>query len=299
VPQFRESNVDLLTTVDSPLPKGGVIVDSAGAVRAFLASFIDGSGKSQSASFAGLPSDIIADVAEALSNGQTPPNHVLGVSFRGVAISAARDRGLSEVEAHRLATGAKTSRILAVTYLEPGSDAWRELRQGDLLLSVNGTSTSSWRTVERAALMPSVILQVWREGEVKRVQLNTKQVATDDLDEAMVWAGALLHAPHRPLLVQQAVAPEGVYVAWRWFGSPADRYNLNPTWRIVAVDDQPVNSLAAFRAAVAGRENGAPVRLAIVDLDDRKMVVPLRLDTVYWPASTLRRTPEGWIREEW
>ena len=299
VPQYRESNIDLLTTVDPPLEKGGVIVDRSGAVRAFLGSFVDGSGKGQSAKFSGLPADVIADVVSAMSTGQPPPDRTLGIAFRPLPLSAARDRGLPSSEADKLSTDGQSRRILVVTHVEPGTDAAGKVQPGDLLLSIDGRATSSWRTVEGAAANASVSLGIWRQGAVHTVQVQTQQVRTDDITEAIVWAGALIHAPHRPLLMQQGVEPTGLYVAWRWFGSPADRYGLDPTWRIVGVDDSPVTTLAEFVAAVRGRPDNAPVRLFVLDLDGRKKVVPLRLDTVYWPASTLSRTENGWTRNEW
>lgn len=299
VPQFRESNVDLLGTVDPPLEKGGVIVDQSGVVRAFLGSFVDGTGKAQTARFAGLPADILVDVVGALAADRVPPNRTLGIALRALPLSAARDRGLPAHEADQLAKKSQSRRILVVSYVEPGTEAATKVQPGDLLLSVNGRPTSSWRAIDLAARDARVALRVWRQDQSVSLDVQTKLVRTDDLDEAIIWGGALFHAPHRPLLIQQGVEPVGVYVAWRWFGSPADRYGLDPTWRVVGVDDIVVTTLAEFRAAVQGRADGAPVRLVVVDLDGRKRVVPLRLDTVYWPASTLNRTETGWKRTEW
>ena len=53
---------------------------------------------------------------------------------------------------------------------------------------------------------------------------------------------------------------------------------------------------ADLEAAVAGRADGSAVRLDMRDLDDRPKVVTLKLDLDYWPAATLRRGPEGWVR---
>jgi len=89
----------------------------------------------------------------------------------------------------------------------------------------------------------------------------------------------------------------GVYIGWLWFGSPASRYGLRPTHRIVAVNDAPTADLDAFLAAVrplAG--DGVPVRLQTEDLEGRRRVVTLRLDPAYWPTEVLQRGAVGWTR---
>ncbi|MBM4366603.1 MAG: PDZ domain-containing protein, partial [Deltaproteobacteria bacterium] len=298
VPQYREYNVDLVATVDPPLDKGGVIVDLKGKVRAFLGSFVDGSGKGQSAKFIGLPVDTFAEAAQALADGRPAPAATLGVAWKPIPLSVAQDRGLSADEAATMATVAKSRRILAVTYVAPDAPAARQVRPGDLLLSVNGRSTSSWRTIETSLHAP-LTLALWRDGKRVAETVEPQRVTTTDIDRALVWAGAILHAPHRPMVMQQGVAPTGVYVSWRWFGSPSDKYDLDPTWRIEAVDDVPVADLDAFKAAVAGRADRDPVRLRVIDLDGRTRVVTLRLDLDYWPAYDLRRVDGRWTRSAW
>ncbi len=298
VPQYREYNVDLIATVDPPLDKGGVIVDLKGKVRAFLASFVDGSGKGQSAKFIGLPVDTFAEAAQALAEGRPPPAATLGVAWKPIPLSAAQDRGLSAAEATAMATVAKSRRILAATYVAPDAPAARHVRPGDLLLAVNGRPTSSWRTLETALSGP-LTLALWRDGQRVVETVEPQRVSTTDIDRALVWAGAILHAPHRPMVMQQGVPPTGVYVSWRWFGSPSDKYDLDPTWRIEAVDDVLVPDLDAFKAAVAGRADRDPVRLRVVDLDGRTRVVTLRLDLDYWPAYDFRRVDGRWTRTGW
>ncbi len=51
-----------------------------------------------------------------------------------------------------------------------------------------------------------------------------------------MWAGATLQAPHRAMIAQRGIPPEGVYVGYFAYGSPATRYGLFPGRRIVEVD---------------------------------------------------------------
>ena len=90
--------------------------------------------------------------------------------------------------------------------------------------------------------------------------------------------------------------PTGVYVAWFWYGSPANRYGLSANRLIVAVDDRDVTGLDSFLAAVANRPDRSSVRLRTVGLDGRTDVMTLKLDLEFWPTTELRRNGKGWER---
>ena len=58
----------------------------------------------------------------------------------------------------------------------------------------------------------------------------------------------------------------------------------------------PVEDLDGFLAAVADREDRAPVRLETLDLDGKPGVLTLKLDLEYWPTYELRRDGGVWRR---
>ncbi len=292
-PQYRDFNIDLLATQDEPLERGGVVVNRKGEVVALLASFLTGSGKSQSSGFRGLPADIVAEVATALRSGRASPDRTLGVAWATLPLALAVDRGLSPAEAATLLRAGE-SRILAVTHVSATSRASGLVVEGDLLLDVSGTPTSDWRKLETGAEV--LTLRVWRQGGVVSLAVPTTVVNTRGLDRAVLFAGALVQQISEEAGLQAGVAGSGVYVGWRWFGGPADRYDLSPSWRILAVDGQPVADLDAFAAAVRNKPDGANVRLEGENLDGRPGVVTLRLDLDYWPTTELRRSGERWSR---
>ena len=295
VPQYRDHDVDLLATVDAPLERGGVVIDKQGEVVAFLASFLSGSGKSQSAAFRGIPADIVADVVDALRAGTPPPSRTLGAAWTPLPLALGVDRGLSPEAAGAFAK-AGLSRILTLTHLSPVGGAFGRLQEGDLLLAIEGRPTASWRDLDLAAARPSVRLTVWRGGGPVEVDVPPTETPVGGLDRAFVWAGALIQDNPSVLSLQRGLPDKGVYIAWRWFGTPADRYDLDPTWRIVGVGGTPVADLTGFMAAVAGLPDGAAVRLDLRDLDDRPRVATLKLDLDSWPAARLDRGPNGWVR---
>ena len=113
---------------------------------------------------------------------------------------------------------------------------------------------------------------------------------------AVLWAGALLQAPHPALPAQYGIPRGGVYVSRHWYGSPSTRYLLEATSRIVKVDGQPIADLDEFLAAVATKADRAAVRLDTLDLDGKPDVITLKLDLKYWPTYELRRNEGVWER---
>ncbi len=151
------------------------------------------------------------------------------------------------------------------------------------------------REVELALDAEVASVRVVRDGEERLLEVPTTALDGRGRSRALVWAGALLHAPHRALAAQRGVDPTGVYVAWTWHGSPASRYKLRATRRIVAVDGTPTPDLDSFltRVSEPGRSTA---RLKTIDLEGRVAVITLKLDPDFWPTVELRRGPEGWTR---
>jgi S1-C subfamily serine protease len=116
------------------------------------------------------------------------------------------------------------------------------------------------------------------------------------IDRAVSWAGALLQDPHRAMAAQRGIDPDGVYVAFFSYGSPATRYGLWAGRRIIAVDEVPTPNLQTFVEAVAGKRDQTSVRLKTVTWNDAVEVITLKLDNQYWPAYEIRRIGDGWQR---
>ena len=164
------------------------------------------------------------------------------------------------------------------------------------MLAIDGQVVNRFREVERAVQRENVKVTVLREGKEQTVDLATAALGGRDLDRILVWAGAVLQAPHRAFAAQRGVAPEGVFVAFFSYGSPATRYQLWAGRRIVEVDGVPTPDLDAFLKAVSGREDRASLRLRTLAWNGAVEVITLKLDQRYWPTYELRRTEQGWTR---
>jgi S1-C subfamily serine protease len=179
-----------------------------------------------------------------------------------------------------------------------GSDAARQLRPGDILLAIDDKPVTQFRDVERAvARQEEVSASVWRGGGERTLRVKTASLTGSDVERVVEWAGATLQAPHRAISAQRGIAPEGVYVAYFEFGSPASRYGLVPGRRIVEVDGQLTPDIDAFLRQVSGRPDRSSLRIKLLTWNGAPEVITLKLDRHYWPSYELQHTVVGWERQ--
>ncbi len=298
-PFFRDRNLEVVNVERAAPVVGGVLADKRGRVVALWASFIEDRGDKPEGFFRGLPVEVLRDVVGPIRAGVLPVLRTLGAEVAPMNLVMARDRGLPAAWAERLAKRDPSRRqVLSVVRRDAGTPAATLLREGDLLLAVDGAPVTRYREVEEKASAETVALTVLRDGQELQLAVPTTAVDGAGVDRVLIWAGALLHAPHRPLSADNGLPADGVYVSWSWHGAPAPRYGLRPTQRILAVDGTPTPTLDAFLAATAGRPDRGAVRLRTVDLDGKVATITLKLDRLYWPTAELRAGPEGWVRTE-
>ena len=293
--QFRESNLETVTLVNGPNEFDGVLADKKGEVLATWSSFSFESGRDTQQTNRGIPADVVLEMLPLAEGGL--PIHSLEATLAPVSLARARNLGLPQewvarLEAHSL----ERRQVLGVVRPVADSPAASVLRPGDLLLAIDGKIATRFREVERAVQKARVRVTVWREKRETTFDVETVALTGGDLDRIVVWAGAVLQAPHREMAAQRGIPRTGVFVAYFAYGSPATRYKLWAGRRIVEVDGQPTPDLDAFVRTVAGREDRASLRLKTIAWNDAVEVITLKLDRRYWPAYELRRTAAGWKR---
>jgi S1-C subfamily serine protease len=186
--------------------------------------------------------------------------------------------------------------VLAVVRRSVGLPGDALFRPGDLLLSLDDEPVTRFRDLRRISRGGRFVLGILRGGGEQTVEVVPEVMDGGGTTRAVLWAGALLQAPHPALASQRHIAAEGVYVSRHWYGSPSTRYGLDATSRIVEVDGRPVHDLDEFLEAVAGKQDRDAVRLEILDLDGRPDVITLKVDLEYWPTYELRKTGGVWER---
>ncbi len=292
--RFRDSNIEGIDLVN-PMDVDGVLVDKRGRVAATWSSFAIQSGGESAQFNRGIGSDLVADFVDVVRNDRV--YYSLEAEFGYAPLFAARNRGVDEEWIAKLEENNPVyRRALSVTRLVAGTPASKLLRNGDFVLAIDGDVVTSFRDVEKAVQKPSVIVTVWRDGEAKDIAVETAALDGKGIDRAVSWAGALLQDPHRAMAAQRGIEPDGVYIAFFSYGSPATRYGLWAGRRLVEVDETPTPNLQAFVDAIAGKEDQESVRLKTVTWNGTVEVITMKLDNQYWPAYEIRRTENGWQR---
>jgi S1-C subfamily serine protease len=293
--QFRDSNLETISLVNPPTDYDGVLVNRGGDVVALWSSFAYESGRELQQENRGVPAELVAEMIPVVT-GQKPL-YSLEAEFQVVPLAAASKLGLTKEWIARLEQhDQKRRQALAIARLVAGSPAAALLQPGDLVLAIDGQTVNRFREVERAVQKSTVTLTVWRNGAPLDVAINTVPLDGKDLQRLVIWAGATLQAPHRAMAAQRGIPPEGVFVAYFYYGSPATRYGLYAGRRITEVDGQPTPDLDSFIRAVAGRDDRSSVRLKTITWNSATEVITLKLDRHYWPAYELRRSADGWNR---
>ena len=293
--RFRESNLEAITLVNGPDEFDGVIIDAEGAVRALWASFAFQQGRELTQFNMGVPANLVIDMVDSMKAAE--PLRSLEVEWDLVPLASARNFGLPENWVQRYEQHHPLRRqVLAVSSIVAGSPAAEFFQSGDILLSINGEVANTFLEAEHASQSPEVDVTIYRDGEELSALIPTVALEGSGIDRVVLWAGALLQAPHRAIAVQRGIEAEGVYVSFFSFGSPASRSGLFAGRRIVAVDGQPTADIDEFLEAVSGREDRESVRLNTVTWNNVSEVITMKLDNHYWPSYELRRNGESWQR---
>ena len=293
--QFRDANLEILRLVNGPSDFDGVIVDKRGDVAALWSSFAYEQNRELVQQNMGVPATLVQEMLEFARGERTL--YSAEAEYGLLSLAEARQFGLDEAWIDRVtAHNPKRRTILTVDRLVAGSPAAGLLQPGDLLLAVDGKVVNTFADVSDAVRAPEVTLTIWRAGKEMTIALPTVALSGRDVDRVLIWAGATLQAPHRAMAVQRGIEPDGVFIAFFMYGSPASRYKLWAGRRITEVDGIPVADLDAFIRAVQGRPDDASVRLKTVSWNGQVEITTLRLDQHYWPAYELRRTEAGWKR---
>jgi S1-C subfamily serine protease len=294
--RFRDSNLETVPLVNPPSEFDGVLADKSGNVLGTWSSFAYDNGREIAQDSRGVPIDLAADMIARVREDRAL--HSLEAELSVLPLATARQIGLSEAWAQRLAQHTPTRRqALTVVRMVGGSPAAELLQQGDLLLAIDGAVVTRFREVEKAAADKTrVKVTVWRGQAEQTVDVATAELPGTDVDRLVDWGGATLQAPHRAMSVQRGIAPVGVYVGYFAYGSPATRYGLYPGRRIVEVDGAPTPDLDTFLKVVTGRADRASLRLKTITWNNAPEVITLKLDKHYWPAYELKRTSAGWVR---
>lgn len=295
--RFRDSNLEAVSLVNAPVDYDGVLASERGEVLALWSSFAFETQRDVDQVSRGIPADLVTEMIDAVTERR--PLYSFEAEFGLQSLASARKLGLSDAWVRRFeAHNAQRRQVLGIERLVAGSPAALLFEPGDLVLAIDGKVVNRFREVERAVQKPQVEVTVWRGSREKTLILQTIVLDGRDIDRVLIWAGATLQSPHRAMAAQRGITPDGVFVAYFSYGSPATHYGLYAGRRITEVDGQTTPDLDAFIKAVRGKPDKASLRLKTVSWNGQTDVITLKLDRHYWPAYELRRGDNGWTRTE-
>ena len=293
--RFRDSNLEGIDLVNAPPDIDGVLLDKRGRVKGLWSSFAIQAGNESTQFNRGVGSDLVMQLLDVVRAGR--PLYSLEAEVGYSPLFAARKLGLDEDWLSRLEEfNPQGRRVLSISRLVAGSPASEMLRNGDMILAIDGQLVTTFRELERSVQKPEVEVTIWRDGAEQEFKIETVALDGLGIERAVSWAGALLQDPHRAMAAQRGIHPYGVYIAFFSYGSPATRYGLWAGRRIVEVDGKETPDLQAFVDAIRGKKDKSAVRLKTITWNGAAEVITLKLDNQYWPAYEIKRTQDGWQR---
>jgi pro-apoptotic serine protease NMA111 len=293
-PKFRESNLDVISLNNAPFSRGGVLTDEKGRVISLWSSFSYGSGDEYKQFEWGVPIDLVEELLEQWRCCKVFKFKSLEVELSTLTIAQARKLGLKNEWVEKLQDTENKRQVLAVSRRVGGSDAYKKLKEGDLLLAIDGQTVYNFRDVERATQKDKVELSIVRSAKEIKIIVNTADLSGQGTERALQWAGALIQNPHRAIAAQRGIAPEGVYVSSAWRGSPASRYGLRAVLRITEIENEKISNLEKFIKLSKKYRDKKYIRIKVKDLIDREGVITLKQDFRYWPTREIYRENGEW-----
>ncbi len=292
IPQFKETNTNSIIINNPPLVASGVLMDKRGRIRSWWTNFTIG--RNNNTYDRGLPVDQILNIKKQWLDKKRVDIYSMEVELSPITIANARKYGLSDKWMNRFQKQSNRSQVLQIRKRVAGADSFDKLQQGDLLLTINQQLITGFDDFEKQSQSGEVEVSVWRDAQQLDLLVSMKELSNTDTENVYIWSGALIQKPHRAVSAQYGLAPEGVYVSWYWYGSPANRYGLRPLSRIVEFEGQPVEDLAGFIQLSKQHVDKDFVRIRLLDLIGRESIITLKQDNQYWPTERVFFDGEDW-----
>ncbi len=242
----------------NPGNSGGALVNLRGELVGVNTAILSRTGGYQGIGFA-IPSDMVEPIMKSLSSKGRVVRGWLGVGIDTLSRARAASMNLGDLQG------------VLVTALEPGSPAAKAgLREGDVILTVNGDSTLTTGELRNAIAIAGadakIDVVIQRGNDRKRLDVvlgeKTASSSRNMIDAlrggraapANVDVGGMELAPLSPQYRRAlglAPAVDGVVISAIQSNTPADRANLQPGDVITKINGRNVTSIDAVRRAYA------------------------------------------------
>ena len=157
--RFRDSNIEAISLVNGPGDFDGVLINKRGEVLATWSSFAVQSGGDSAQLNRGVGSELAQQFVATVREDR--PFYSLEAEFVYAPLFAARKMGVDEDWVKRLEENNPVRRrALSITRLVAGTPAAELLKNGDMVLAIDGEVVTSFRDLEFAVQKPEVTVTV-------------------------------------------------------------------------------------------------------------------------------------------
>ncbi|KAG0297598.1 hypothetical protein BGZ96_005701 [Linnemannia gamsii] len=301
-PRFRGINLDAIT-LDTPLAQqcsSGVLADSEGRVQGLWLSYLgerNNSGRDNEY-YLGLHISTIMPVLQPMQEGLYPKLRNLNIEVMPVQMAQARHMGLTDTWVKKVEE-ANPSRhhIFMVRRTETGSVSASILQELDLILSINGKVVTRMYELDVQYDATDLDIVVLRKKAEVKLTVPTEPISGQGTNRLVIWAGAMMHEPHKAVLQQSKTLPSRVYVSARSKGSPSYMYGMVPTMWITHINGTPTPDLDSLLIAVKKCQDNSYVRVKAMSFDMVPTVLSIKTNMHYWPTAEMVRDDNeesGW-----
>nr|KAJ3420008.1 hypothetical protein HK105_006222 [Polyrhizophydium stewartii] len=303
-PRFRAVNFDSIN-LDTPLAhqcSSGVLADAEGRVQGLWLSFLGErtqAGRDNEYHIGVDVRFVVDTILPKLAAGVKPRLVGLAAEFVTIQISQSRNMGVTDEWVSRIEeANLRRRELFMVKKVETYSKTSTVLHDLDIVLAVQGRVVTHVAELDvREDWGESIDMVILRNKVEMHVSVPTDEMDGDTTKHLVMWAGAVLHEPHRAVMQQSNTLPSRVYVSTRAKGSPAYVYGITTTQWITHVNGKPTPTLREFVEVVKDLPDNTYVRVKTMSFDLVPWVLSVKVLRHYWPISEMVRdesSETGW-----
>ena len=216
-PRYRAINLDAIT-VDTNLSGhcgSGVLVSEDGTVQALWLTYLGERSHGKDVEYhLGLAAPSLLPVIRQIQQGVVPKLRIINAEFSAIQMSQARIMGVSEAWIRRVAeANPERHQLFMVRKVECGHA--QTLQEGDILLSLNGRCITRVGELDVMYDHESLAATIVRKSAEIQLEIPTVPTADLETDRAVIFCGAVLHAPHHAVRQQISKMHSEIYVSQR------------------------------------------------------------------------------------
>jgi pro-apoptotic serine protease NMA111 len=311
-PIWRIVNTEGYVFQEAPSVLGGVVIDPADDSLLSIYLCVDGASY-----YVGLDYRYyVKPLIDSLCAGEPVKSWCSGWDYAYINLIKAMDLGMPEHHANRLDEMSKTIGTAPQAIWVQGKlrPTCKDLEIGDFVLEINGEPVSRMADLRVLYQSETSTVRVLRNRQEMEIVIHGTLLPSATTSRVICWAGATVQATPPTALEQttpefiRLAEQEGitdleslVYISALYSGSPAQTA-LQPTLWIVEIADQKVRSLSDLEEVIKSlRENDEQeeyIRVKMRGKEGITAVMPLKLNSHFWPTWTLVLSEDKWVKKE-